>query len=184
MISIEANAFNGCTNLIEINLPKTLETIKQSAFYNCGYYNTTSNWNAEVLYIDSYLIKAKTEIAGAYVIKEGTSLIADDAFSLCENITSITCPNSVLYIGNRAFYYCKALTSIEMSDKILTIGSYAFENCKISSISLPKTLRSYYAGSNIKTINYAGTVAEWNSISKNSGDSFIGVTVNCSNGTV
>lgn len=185
IVSIQSNAFNGCTNLTEIILPETLETIGNSAFYNCGYYNDTSNWNDKVLYIDKYLINANSEIAGVYTIKNGTFLIADSAFMACESITEISCPDSLLYIGGSAFHLCKSLTSIKMSNNIIKISGNAFYGCKIASISLPKSLRYYGAGDDIKTINYVGTVAEWKEVNGINYDyDWYGVTVYCSNGTI
>lgn len=184
IVSIQANAFNGCTNLMEIELPETLETIGASSFYNCGYYNDTLNWNNGVLYIDEYLVEAKQEIVGIYTVKDGTRLIANSAFSLCESITEIYLPDSVLYIGDSSFSFCRGLSAIRMSNNLIGVGAHSFENCKIGSVSLPKTLRYYYSDDNIKIINYAGTVAEWNKVSKHGNDAFIGVTINCSNGTV
>ena len=184
IVSIQANAFNGCLNLMEIELPETLETIGVSSFYNCGYYNDTSNWNNGVLYIDNYLVNAKKEIAGIYTVKDGTRLIANSAFESCEGVTEIFLPDSVLYIGDSSFSFCVGLSAIRMSNNLIGVGAHSFENCKIGSVSLPKTLRYYYSDYNIKIINYAGTVAEWNKVSKHGNDAFIGVTINCSNGTV
>ncbi|GEM_PF-6407945 len=182
IVSIQNDAFMNCTNLKQIILPKTLETIGRYAFYNTGYHNDMANWESEVLYLNTYLLSAKKEITGNYIIKNGTTLIADDSFAFCENITALSCSESLLYIGNNAFSYCKELASIKLSNNILGIGSGAFYNCKINSISLSKTLRFYYAGSDIKTINYAGTVAEWNNVRTNG--TFKGVTVKCLNGTI
>lgn len=184
IVSIKANAFNGCINLMEIELPETIEEISNSSFYNCGYYNNVSNWGADVLYIGDYLIEAKNAIIGIYNVKDGTRLIADSAFRLCEGVTEIYLPDSVLYIGDSSFSDCTALATIRMSNNLIGVGAHSFENCKIGSVFLPKTLRYYYSDSNIKIIDYAGTVAEWNSVNKNGDDAFIGVTINCSNGTV
>lgn len=182
LTGLNKGAFMNCTNLKQIILPKTLETIGRYAFYNTGYHNDMANWESEVLYLNTYLLSAKKEITGNYIIKNGTTLIADDSFAFCENITALSCSESLLYIGNNAFSYCKELASIKLSNNILGIGSGAFYNCKINSISLSKTLRFYYAGSDIKTINYAGTVAEWNNVRTNG--TFKGVTVKCLNGTI
>lgn len=70
-----------------------------------------------------------------------------------------------------------------MSKNVIDIGSYVFDYCKINKICLPKSLRSYCAGNSIKTIEYAGTIAEWDIVQK--GNYYMGgVTINCSNGTV
>ncbi|MDE5855092.1 MAG: leucine-rich repeat domain-containing protein, partial [Ruminococcus sp.] len=63
-------------------------------------------------------------------------------FENCENLTSITLPDSVMKIGSHAFYWCKSLISIIIPDSVTEIGNYAFERCKHLEIaSVPKHLK-------------------------------------------
>lgn len=55
--------------------------------------------------------------------------IADNAFSGCTGITSITFPNTVTTIGNNAFSGCTGLTSITIPSPITYVGTSAFANC-------------------------------------------------------
>ncbi len=126
--SIGEDAFYGCTNLASITLPDSVTSIGSSTFYNTAYYNDESNWLDGVLYIDNCLIAAKTDISGAYVINNGTKVIAGDAFYCCENLVSVTIPDSVTSIGESAFYLCTSLASITIPDSVTSIGSGAFSN--------------------------------------------------------
>ena len=65
-----------------------------------------------------------------YVIKDGTKVIGNRAFSQCTSLTSITIPNSVTSIGNRSFYNCISLTSITIPHSVTSIGGGIFGNCK------------------------------------------------------
>ena len=55
--------------------------------------------------------------------------IANKAFVMCENLKTISIPDSIISIGERAFYGCSALTSISIPDSITSISTFAFDNC-------------------------------------------------------
>ena len=64
------------------------------------------------------------------------------AFQYCDNLYSITIPNSVKEIGAYAFNGCHELTTIRMPEKIRRIEEYTFENCfKLESIHLNNNLQ-------------------------------------------
>ena len=63
------------------------------------------------------------------------SKIAKKAFENCNNLTSITIPESVTEIGNYAFAGCGNLKSIEIPSNVNSIGTYAFQKCtQLSSV--------------------------------------------------
>lgn len=66
-----------------------------------------------------------------YVVREGTEVICDYAFWLCESLQSITIPNSVTSIGDGAFWGCKYLQSITIPNSVRNIGNHAFRDCNI-----------------------------------------------------
>ena len=69
--------------------------------------------------------------------------IGDRAFDDCDNLTSITIPNSVTSIGYRAFIYCKNLTSITIPRNVTSIGEEAIDACyRITSIVIPSGVTS------------------------------------------
>jgi hypothetical protein len=55
--------------------------------------------------------------------------IGASAFYSCNDLTSITIPNSVTSIGASAFFGCKGLTSIIIPNSVTSIGDYAFSLC-------------------------------------------------------
>ena len=140
-------AFLGCTSLTSITIPDSVISIGGSAFYNTEYYDDSSNWNDNVLYIGDYLIEAKNDISGKYDILSGAKLIADEAFANCSALTSITIPYSVTSIGDWAFEGCTGLTSITIPDSVISMGDRAFEYCScLTSITIPDSVTSigYY----------------------------------------
>jgi hypothetical protein len=104
-------------------------SIDEKAFYNTGIYNDESNWKNGVLYIDSCLIAAKTDISGAYTIKDNTRLIAEYAFYDCSSLNSVTIPNSVTSIEKYTFFRCSSLLSVTIGSGVTSIGIYAFDGC-------------------------------------------------------
>ncbi len=120
-------AFAGCVNLKNINLPDSIVSIGWDSFFNTAYYNDKNNWENGVLYIDNYLISAEIErVSGKHIIKQGTKVIADRAFTDCYMLTGIIIPDSVENIGICAFTGCEKLSEISIGDKVKRIGSGAF----------------------------------------------------------
>ena len=130
-------AFAYCKNLVCITLPDSVETIGWAAFSNTGYYNCSSNWENNVLYIGEYLINANTSISGSYSIKEGTKVIADSAFWCCDEITTILIPDSLINIGESTFMDCSELASVINLEKVKIIGNGVFQKCsKITELTI------------------------------------------------
>ncbi len=67
------------------------------------------------------------------IITEGTTYsvtsIDGSAFEYCSELTSVTIPNSVKYIGSYAFYDCTGLTSVTIPNSVTSIGYMAFSGC-------------------------------------------------------
>ena len=136
-------AFIGCESLCSVVIPSSITYIGSSAFVSTGIYNTSSNWENDVLYIDNCLIEAKKKIKDSYNIKYGTRLIASSAFAGCEDLTSIVIPNSVTSIGGGAFNSCSSLTSVTIPNSVTSIANRCFQYCSsLTSITIPNSVTS------------------------------------------
>ena len=78
-----------------------------------------------------------------YVVREGTEVICDGAFSCCFSLQSVTIPNSVTKIGDSAFWSCFSLQSVTIPNSVTSIGDEAFSNCEsLQRITIPNSVRN------------------------------------------
>lgn len=66
--------------------------------------------------------------------------IGKDAFYQCEDLTSISIPNTVKEIGERALFGCTSLGAIVIPNSVQTIGASAISKCGITSIDIPNSV--------------------------------------------
>lgn len=191
VVTIEDNAFYDCENLTSISIPNSVTIIGDYAFDSCRdlneitigdnvvsigydafvqtkYYENKDNLENGLLYIGKYLIVAK-EINQEYVIKDGTKLIAPEAFrtvgygvidimipetvttickvafAKCTKLTSITIPDSVTYLGDGVFSGCSSLTSIIIPKDVTYLGYSAFSGCSnLTKVTMPNRITSIF----------------------------------------
>ena len=98
---------------------------------------------------DGYVtITSYTGTASELVIPDriqGNSVVSigDDAFYGCNNLETITIPDSVLYIEDQAFGACKNLKNVWLSEGVERIGAMAFGGCvSLENITIPSTVTS------------------------------------------
>ncbi len=68
--------------------------------------------------------------------------IGEHAFQQCLNLTTINVPPSVIEICEDAFANCLRITKLKLPNSLTTIGRFAFWNTGISSITIPKSVKS------------------------------------------
>lgn len=91
--------------------------------YKDEYGVVYSKDGSKLLYAQSFGRKPSKK---KYLIKPGTKIICDRAFSCWP--TSIEIPDSVTHIGNHAFDYCSKV-NFDLPESIIYIGDGAFETC-------------------------------------------------------
>ena len=118
VITIGDYAFNDCSGLTSVIIPKSVTFIGNYAFNQCVGFTSVS-------------------------IPNSVTRIGEGAFYGCSGLTSMTIPNSVTKIGVAAFRYCSGLTSLTIGNSVTSIGSNAFEECRsLTTIVIPNTVTS------------------------------------------
>ncbi len=138
------DAFFGCINLKNINIPDSVTSIGDSAFFDCISLESITIPDS-VTSIGQAAFIGCSGLKNITISKNITSIISS-TFSSCSGITSITIPDGVKSIGSQAFYGCSSLESIFLPDSITTIEVGALE-CE-----------------NLTTVYYGGSKEDWNNI--------------------
>ncbi len=99
--AVAANAFEGCKNLVKIDLGTTLRTVGADAFASCTSLSEISIPKS-ISAISEGCFKSCTALE-KLTVAEGVKTIGDEAFSGCTALSDITIPESLTAIGTKAF---------------------------------------------------------------------------------
>ena len=149
--AIGDQAFWECTYLKEVTIPQSVTSIGDKAFYDCrGLTSVTIPQSVTSIGDRAFdeCIHLKTlsfgENSFGENIETNIKTIGNYAFFHCNDLESVTIPQSVTSIGREAFRFCNKMESLAINGAIESMGIGAFAGC----ISL-KTLS---LGENIKMI--------------------------------
>lgn len=190
VITIGNQAFRDCTNaviddlppnVVEIGqlafsatklsstftIPSTVNEVSRDSFINTPWWDARAN--NSLIYKDNIFLGYKgtaSNFSGTKTITSGTRVVASWALYTCTNITKITLPETVIYIGKSAFRSCSSLSSINLPNSIISIGSQTFESCSnLTSITLPNSLtiipnNLFYGCSKLTSISIPDTITD------------------------
>lgn len=124
---IKQYAFYQCTNLAEINIPATLSKLNSTAFRDTKLFNDNIDGDGAVYY-DGCLLALTQKLPADYTVKDGTRLIATGVFHV-QTITSLTLPESVQILCEEALSDMFSLKSVTLPSSLQTIGDYFLFTC-------------------------------------------------------
>lgn len=160
--SIEREAFYGCNGLVSVTIGSGVINIGYSAFYGCSrlieVYNKSSlnitagstnngyvGYYAKNVYAVDGGSKLSTDENGFVIYKDGADKIL---VAYHGNAANPVLPDGITEIYQYAFWGL-GITSITISDSVTSIGDYAFYYC-----------------TELTSITFNGTKAQWNAIDK------------------
>ena len=152
--SIGSRAFTECPLTTTLSLGKNITTIGDHAFYYCLKLKSVTIPQSDTSIGDHAFgecVSLKTlsfgENSFGENIETNIKTIGNYAFFHCNDLESVTIPQSVTSIGREAFRFCNNMKSLAINGAIESMGTGAFAGCiSLEKISL---------GENIKTIGYS-----------------------------
>ncbi len=163
------------TPATSITLPESLETIGEGAFKE-SHINTinipanVTSIGTTPFYASRYLTAITVDSGNTVysadngVLYQGTTLIAYPYSK--KDVTEYKIKDGTTAIANYAIWCNSTLTNVEMPNSVTSIGSGVFSDC-----------------SNMASIEYDGTMTEWENISGNDNVS-ANIAIICTDGTI
>ncbi|MDE7373436.1 MAG: leucine-rich repeat domain-containing protein [Clostridia bacterium] len=121
---IESSAFEGCSKLTSVVIPKSVEGIGEYAFGGCRQLRITVEKGNE-----------NYHVAGNCLIETTTKQLLWGRWN-----STIPADGSVICIGARAFAGCWELTNIIIPNGVTGIEGFAFSGCDLMSVIIPRTV--------------------------------------------
>lgn len=156
---IDSLAFANCLSLSSVTVPDSVTSMGTIPFSCSIYEDKIINMaKSGFVTINDYILYLYTGNDQDLFVPNNIKVIANSAFannggysSEDFEITSVTIPDSIEYIGDDAFYNCKSLSSAIIGTGVKEIGSNAFANCSVTIYGYNGTYAQKYAQYNSLT---------------------------------
>lgn len=114
---IEGGSFEGCTELVSLDIPDGVQTIGSQSFQDCKKLKEV-NFPKSLITIEAR------------------------AFASCESLESVLLPEGLTEISWQVFCNCYKLNSINIPPKVVAIREGAFMDCSLTSVTIPQSVKS------------------------------------------
>lgn len=158
--SIGEYAFSGCGHLAKAELPESLQSIGEGAFYRSGLKTVSVPDSVTELGKSAFsYCRSLTEAE----LGKGLKAVPASLFERCSELKKVTIPDSVAEIGEKAFAACWALERVAMGRGVRSIGSTAFSGCgALTAVDLPAGLTFIgdraFEGAGLRSVTLPRTV--------------------------
>ncbi len=138
---IRDHAFSGCDNLRSITIPDAVSVIESHTFFKCKNLRSLS-MPKKLRSIGEFTFYGCENLT-EFPIPDGITKISASLFYGCKSLNAINLPAGITSIGSNAFYDCSSLTDIIIPEGTTSIGSYAFHGCSaITELSIPSSVKT------------------------------------------
>lgn len=124
-------AFRGNKKLMNVVLPSTLVRVYRTAFDGTGVMANKTLWNDGVLIIDSCLIATAKNIKSKYEVPTEVRVIACGAFEGNKTIKRVDLNEGLKRLDHDTFRGCKNLTKLTIPESVTWIGQDVLTDCGI-----------------------------------------------------
>ena len=207
MTTVLPNQFQSCSNLTKIILPPHLNSIEESAFWQCkklgpeiyipsGITSIGTDAFNGCSSLSRIVIPSGVTTIGASAFSSCTGMeevvfetpaqvatIGESAFRGCSSLESFSFPHKVTAIADMTFTGCTSLKQVSMTSSVTSIGASAFANCKVlDDVYLPAQVTSIgeaaFSGcSGLKTIHMPNRLEKISDKLFNDCSSLTGITI-------
>lgn len=134
---IGMDCFSGCRRLNSLSLPETLTVLGCRALDGTGVFGSESG----LVYLGHVLCGFSGRIPEHYCleVKDGTTVIAERAFSGLSHVERAIFADSVKWIGYCAFDECDDLQYVKLPASLVKIGEDAFGYTNLKDVIAPWT---------------------------------------------
>lgn len=150
---IKDGAFSYSDSFKTITIPNSVEKIGNGVFTRCDNLENVvlDEGNKHFVFKDNMLLSydGKTLYhvlaitSGNLVVPEGVCEIKDEAITYCRDVTSVSLPNSLTYIGKENVHGLYELKNISIPQNVSYIGEGSFCNCSGLDVTLEGNNSSY-----------------------------------------
>lgn len=142
---LSAYAFWQCPSLTEVTLPSSITEIGK-VFLQCENLETVNvpaNAKLKTIKEDAFATNKKLKNFN-FLGNCNLEAIKSNAFANAESLESFNFPKTVTKIGRNAFTGCTSMATATFADDadIQVIGEGAFADCGLTSISIPKKVKT------------------------------------------
>jgi prepilin-type N-terminal cleavage/methylation domain-containing protein len=165
IVALENGLFANCSQLTEVTIPDTVETIGDEAFKNCDNLSNVSIPDGATV---GRGVFEDCDGISSVTISSDTETIGSGQYSNCSGLEEVHIPNTIKSVALSAFENCTALKRVYMTNGTTTIEYSAFNNCTALS-----------------DVYYDGYIAEWQAMSVASNNTCLtGAVIHCKDGTL